>query len=87
MRAVVAVFLSAVLFALCWAPHVHHGVEGDRDCAACVARNADAAQYEVPELAPARVVLVGLVVVAPIQPASVGAPLGSIPGQSPPAIA
>lgn len=85
MRAVVALVLSAVLLALCWAPHVHHyGVQGDHECPACVARSADAAEYEVPDLAPVRVVFVGVVVVAPIEPSPTGAPLGSIPGQSPP---
>ena len=85
MRAVVALVLAAVLLALSWAPHVHHhGAQGDHECPACVARNADAARYEVPDLAPVRVVFVGVAVVAPIEPASTGAPLGSIPGQSPP---
>jgi hypothetical protein len=85
MRAVVALVLSAVLVALSWAPHVHHhGPVDDHDCPACVARNADAAHYEVPDLAPVRVVFLEVVMVAPFEPASVGAPLGSIPGQSPP---
>jgi hypothetical protein len=87
MRAIVALALSAVLFALSWAPHVHHGVEGDHDCPACIARTADAAHYETPDVAPVRVTFVGLVVVAPVEPAPTGAPLGAIPGQSPPAIA
>jgi hypothetical protein len=85
MRAVVALVLSAVLVALCWAPHVHHAdARGDHECPACVARNSDAAHYEGPDLAPTRVVFVAVLVVAPNEPASSGAPLGSTPGQSPP---
>ena len=57
MRAVVALVLSAVLFALSWAPHVHHhDVRGDHECPACIARNSDAAHYEVPDLEPVAVV-------------------------------
>ena len=85
MRAVVALALSAVLLSLCWAPHVHHhDVRGDHECPACVARSSEAAHPEVPELAPTRVVFVGVGAEAPDEPASTGAPLGAIPGQSPP---
>ena len=86
MRAVVAVVLSAVLVALCWAPHVHHGPEGDHDCPACVARTADAARSETPDLAPLRVTFPETVQ-APVESEPAGAPLGAVPGQSPPVIA
>jgi hypothetical protein len=85
MRAAVALVLSVVLFALSWAPHVHHhDSRDDHECPACVARYVDAAHYEVPDLAPVRVAFLRVVIVAPMEPASTGAPLGSIPGQSPP---
>jgi len=85
MRAVVAFVLSAVLVALSWAPHVHHhDARGDHDCPACIARYSDAAHFEVPDLEPVRVAFVRVIEAAPLQPASTGAPLGSIPGQSPP---
>ena len=85
MRAVVALALSAVLFALSWAPHVHHhDVRDDHECPACIARYSDAAHFEVPDLEPVRVGFVRVREAAPIEPASTGAPLGSNPGQSPP---
>jgi hypothetical protein len=84
MRAAVALVLSAVLVALSWAPHVHHGVRGDHDCPACVARCVDAARSETPDVAPQQVPLPG-VVIAPVEIEPAGAPLGAIPGQSPPA--
>jgi len=85
MRAVVALVLCAVLFALSWAPHVHHyNARGDHECPGCIARNSDAAHHEVPDLESLEVVFVRVLEVAPVEPASTGAPLGSIPGQSPP---
>ncbi len=85
MRAIVALVLCAVLLALSWAPHVHHhDARGDHECPACVTRSSEAARWEVPELAPVRVMFVRLAVLAPGEPASAGTPLGSIPGQSPP---
>ena len=86
MRAVVALTLSAVLVALCWAPHVHQGVAGDHACPACVARAADEAHPETPDVAPRRVELPDEVP-APLDVVPSGAPLGAVPGQSPPAIA
>lgn len=83
MRALVALTLSAVLVALSWAPHVHHGPYGDHDCPACVARSGDEAHSETPDVAPRRVELRGEVP-APIEVVPVGAPLGAVPGQSPP---
>jgi hypothetical protein len=86
MRAALALFLSAVLVALSWAPHVHGGVQGDHECPACLARTVDAAHSETPDLAPQPVRFMG-VVFAPVEIEPAGAPLGAIPGQSPPAIA
>jgi len=85
MRAAVALVLSAVLLALCWAPHVHHG-DDDHDCPACVARTVEAAHHQTPDLAPVRVSFAEVVEV-PIEIEPSGAPLGAIPGQSPPVIA
>ncbi len=86
MRAVVALLLSAVLVALSGAHHVHDRIHGDHDCPACLARTVDAAQTEIPDLAPATVRFVG-VVLEPIEIVPDGAPLGAIPGQSPPVFA
>ncbi len=84
MRAVVALGLGVVLVALCWAPHVHDGPHGDHDCPACVARSVDAAHSETPDVAPLRVTFPSLVQ-APVESVPAGAPLGAVPGQSPPA--
>ncbi len=83
MRAVVALILSAVLVAMAASPHVHHGARGDHDCPACLARTIDAARSEAPDLAPQPVRFLG-VVFLPLESVPVGAPLGAIPGQSPP---
>lgn len=83
MRVVVALVLSAVLVAVAAAPHVHHGIRGDHDCPACLARTIDAARSETPDLAPRPVRYLG-VVFAPVEIVPVGAPLGAVPGQSPP---
>jgi len=86
MRAVVSTVLVAVLVAMAAASHVHQGVHGDHDCPACLARTVDAARSETPDVAPVRVGFVE-VVAEPAQVIRAGAPLGAIPGQSPPAIA
>jgi len=83
MRVGVAALLVAVLVAMAGAPHVHTAAHGDHDCPACIARTVDAARSEMPDLTPTlveqRVEVVELVSIA-----TVGAPLGAIPGQSPP---
>ena len=83
MRALLAAGLAAFLLAAALAPHVHQGPQGDRDCPACLARTAEAPRSEVPDLAPTRVRFVGVVAELRGVPA-VGAPLGAVPGQSPP---
>ncbi len=84
MRAFLAAGLALFLVLTAAAPHVHDGPQGVHHCAACVVRHGDAAHRETPDVAP-----VPLVVAAPqlepgLPPVS-GAPLGAIPGQSPPA--
>ena len=86
MRAVLALILSAVLVVLAGAPHVHRGPQGDHECPACLARTVDAARSETPDLAP-RAVRFLQVVFTPVEIVPAGAPLGAIPGQSPPVIA
>jgi len=83
MSALLAAGLAAFLVAAALAPHVHNGAHGDHDCVACLARNAESARTEIPDLTPTRVRLVGVVAEMVGVPA-VGAPLGAIPGQSPP---
>jgi hypothetical protein len=83
MRALIAAGLAVLLALSAAAPHVHTGAQGVQDCVACVARNADVARNETPELAP----LSSFTREAPLSPGLppvTGAPLGAIPGQSPP---
>ncbi len=84
MRTVVAALLAALMVALAWAPHVHAGPLGDHECPACVARGAEPAASEVPDLGPTVAVVVE-VPSAPVTPPPAGAPQGAVPGQSPPA--
>jgi hypothetical protein len=84
MRAFVAAGLALFLVLTAAAPHVHGGPRGIHDCAVCVVRQGDVAHSETPDVAP-----VALVADAPQLdpglPPVTGAPLGAIPGQSPPA--
>lgn len=86
VRSAVAALLAAVLVALAWAPHVHQGPHGDHDCAACIARGAEPAGSQLPDLAP-RPAFREAAVPAPVVAIPVGAPLGAVPGQSPPVYA
>lgn len=84
MRRLLAAVLAAAFVALAWAPHVHAGPRGAHECAACVVRGAEAASSEPVELAPPFVAFVEASA-APVEAPPAGAPLGAIPGQSPPA--
>jgi hypothetical protein len=85
MRALLAAALALFLAVVALAPHAHTGSDGSEDCSACVASGRHAA--------PVPAVLTG----APPPPAvrrafepypagtpTSGAPLGAVPGQSPP---
>lgn len=85
MRALVAATLAAYLALTALVPHVHYGEAdgGGHPCAVCQARTADVATHATPDLTPSPV-LAGEVALAPGLPPVTGAPLGAIPGQSPP---
>jgi hypothetical protein len=86
MRALVAAALAAYLALTALVPHVHHddaSGSGGHTCAICQSRTADVATRATPDLTPSPV-LAGEVVLAPGLPPVAGAPLGAIPGQSPP---
>ena len=86
MRAVVAAVLALALLAAAAAPHVHaHAAAGD-ECALCTLRHTAPPRTELPDVAPV-VVVAGDPSAAPGLPPVAGAPLGAIPGQSPPAAA
>jgi hypothetical protein len=82
MRAVIAATLVLLLTAAVAAPHVH-AAPSTGECAACVARAGDVAQSQVPDLSPLPLAA-GEVVLAPLSRPGEGAPLGAVPGQSPP---
>jgi hypothetical protein len=85
MRVLVVAALSLYLALAALAPHVHlHAAgQGADECAVCAARSGEAATRQTPDLMPAAV-LAGRVPLAPgLAPVS-GAPLGAVPGQSPP---
>jgi hypothetical protein len=84
MRALVATVLSLALLVGVVHPHVHVDGHGSEGCAVCVLRHTDAPPSDTPDVAP-RVHVVADVVCAPGLPPVSGAPLGAIPGQSPPA--
>jgi hypothetical protein len=83
MRALIAAGLALFLVLTAAAPHVHSGPHGREDCAVCVARNADAAHPVTPDLEPVPVAIAAPERAPGLPPVS-GAPLGAIPGQSPP---
>jgi hypothetical protein len=85
MRAVLAAALSLLVALAALAPHVHTVSGGAEECAVCVAsgRGAEPAEAQVPDLAPPPV-LASDVHLAPGLPPVHGAPLGAVPGQSPP---
>lgn len=86
MRALLAAGLVLVLALGAAAPHEHAGTPESEDCAACIVRSADVPGEEAPELAPG-LAPEGAAALAPGLPPVSGAPLGAIPGQSPPVAA
>lgn len=84
MRAVLATALALTIALSAAAPHLHVGAHGAEECAVCVVRGGgDVARAQTPDLAPLDLPA-GEVALAPVQPPASGAPLGAIPGQSPP---
>jgi hypothetical protein len=85
MRALVAASLAAYLALTALAPHVHVEDAGGNNhpCAVCASRTGDVATGATPDLTPSPEVA-GEAVLAPGLPPVTGAPLGAIPGQSPP---
>ncbi len=78
--------LASVLLVLVSAavPHVHTSALGSHACLACVAAGGAEAVTAAPDVAPRPVFAAPLAEAAPEAPVT-GAPLGAVPGQSPPA--
>ncbi len=83
LRTVVAAGLALFLVFMAGAPHVHEGAHGAEHCAVCVARHADVPCDGTPDLAPVPTLAIGVQLEPGLAPVT-GAPLGAIPGQSPP---
>lgn len=85
MRVAVAVTLTVLLALAAVVPHVHAAPAGPEECPACVVRSGgDVARCQTPDLAPLELPA-GEVALLPIRFEPSGAPLGAVPGQSPPA--
>jgi hypothetical protein len=85
MRAALAATLALSLALTAAAPHVHVGAgAGGEECQVCLVRGAgEVARGQTPDVTPA-LAPAGAVVLAPAPSPVCGAPLGAIPGQSPP---
>jgi hypothetical protein len=87
MRTVLAAALALALALAAAAPHVHLGLQGGEECAACQVRSgSDVARSQMPDVAPRAVPAVAVVLAPGLHPVT-GAPLGAVPGQSPPSSA
>jgi hypothetical protein len=84
MRALVAVVLAVGLVVMAGVPHGHASGHGAGDCALCIARQGDVARSETPDVSPAVLHAEPVAAGPGIAPVT-GAPLGAVPGQSPPA--
>jgi len=83
MRAALALAAVLAVLATAAAPHHHAGALGSHACAACVTRGAEPARDEAPDVAPPAT-RERLAPAAPGPAPVAGAPLGAVPGQSPP---
>ena len=83
LRAVVAAGLALFLVLPAGAPPVPAGPPGAEHGEACGARHADVPRGETPDLAPLPALAVEVQLEPGLAPVT-GAPLGAIPGQSPP---
>ncbi len=84
MRAIVAATLALLVAVAALVPHEHVRAHTASECIACAVGPTDVAHDETPDVAPARVVWSAPVAEPGLAPVS-GAPLGAVPGQSPPA--
>ncbi len=83
MRGVIALGSILLVLATAGAPHVHGSALGSHACLACVAAGGEEAAPESPDVAPRSLAVAAIADPAPESPVT-GAPLGAVPGQSPP---
>jgi hypothetical protein len=84
MRPFVAATLALLVALAAGVPHEHVRAHAAQDCVACAVGQGSAASDATPDLAPATVVSAAPALEPGAAPVA-GAPLGAIPGQSPPA--
>ncbi len=85
VKHLLAAAVALAVLAAALTPHVDAGrPHAEERCAACVVRAADAVGTEAVDLEPVDLEA-GEAALAPGLPPVTGAPLGAIPGQSPPA--
>jgi hypothetical protein len=84
MRALVAATLVLLVVLAAGVPHEHVRAHDAADCIACAVGQGDAARVEAPDVAPPALV-VAVPMAEPGPSPVAGAPIGAIPGQSPPA--
>ncbi len=83
MRAALALFAALLVLVAAGVPHHHDGVFGRHACVACTSGGAESAEPQTPDVAPAPS-FTPLAAEAPEGAPATGAPLGAVPGQSPP---
>ncbi len=86
MRALVAAGLALLFVLASGVPHEHVRANAADQCIACAVGQGSAAHHETPDVAPATVVEAAPSPEPGPAPVS-GAPLGAVPGQSPPPVA
>lgn len=85
MRLVLATLFAVYIAVVAAMPHGHGGHHDRHDCVACTTAGSLAWEPELPDVAPSAVSIED-VAAEPRSVAASGAPLGAVPGQSPPAV-
>ena len=85
LRSAAALLLALSLLALAGAPHVHAPAGEGHECVACATAGSAAVPVQPPVVAVAAPQVEELALAPGLAPVT-GAPLGAIPGQSPPAV-
>ncbi len=84
MRALLAAAAILLVLVTGLAPHTHDGKLGRHACVACVTSGCEEAASAAPDVAPRQLAPSAVPQALPAAPVT-GAPLGAVPGQSPPA--
>lgn len=85
MRAVLALAVALLVASGAVAPHAHGGLFGSHACQACLTASGEEAGSATPGAVVPRAVAAHVPASPGLAPVT-GAPLGSVPGQSPPLV-